>query len=107
MWENASSPPKLQPPIYYVYVYKSLRRPHIPEARKDSDRGEEAWKEEEQESGDWSEDVWRVVRMASCSQCSVLLWNDDHTESSKTYFVACVDMKTQHKKAGWLSHNVP
>lgn len=33
--ENASSLLKLQPHIYYVYVYKSLRRPHIPEACKE------------------------------------------------------------------------
>ena len=50
--ENASSPLKLQPPIYYVYVYKSLRRPRIPGACKKSRE-----REEEQEGG--SEDVRR------------------------------------------------
>lgn len=33
--EKASSRLKLQPHIYYVYVYKSLRRPHIPETCKE------------------------------------------------------------------------
>lgn len=61
--ENASSPLKLQPHIYYVYVYKSLRRPHIPEACKE--RGER----ERPSTGSWERRCnrgwglkWRCVK---------------------------------------------
>lgn len=49
--ENASSRLKLQPHIYYVYVYKSLRRPHIPEACKV--RGQRDGGRERQRNGGW------------------------------------------------------
>lgn len=53
--------------IYYVYVYKSLRRPHIPEACKErwgreSDGAQEAGRDDATEAGDRREDVWRAVR---------------------------------------------
>lgn len=59
--ENASSLLKLQPHIYYVYVYKSLRRPHIPEACKEGGQRERqaqgAGRGNATEAGDRSEDV--------------------------------------------------
>lgn len=84
--ENASSPLKLQPPIYYVYVYKSLRRPHIPKAckkrrreRKERKLGRRGW------TGKGGTEVkmceeWRVFRTRSWSQRHVSLFhilNDD------------------------------
>lgn len=39
--EDASSLLKLQPHIYSLCVYKSLRRPHIPEACKERGQREE------------------------------------------------------------------
>lgn len=47
--ENASSPLKLRPSIYYVYVYKSLRRPRIPEACKNECEKKKKKKRDEEE----------------------------------------------------------
>lgn len=59
--ENASSPLKLQPPIYYVYVYKSLRRPHIPEACKEKREREEGTLGKRKNRGDLGL-KWRCVK---------------------------------------------
>lgn len=61
--EKTSSPLKLQLPIYYVYVYKSLRRPCIPEAWKIESKAkwEEEWKKKTR--------TWRYVK------CSENLYN--------------------------------
>lgn len=56
--ENASSPLKLQPPIYYVYVYKSLRRPHIPEACEREREERKIRKRKDRKEGL----IWRCVK---------------------------------------------
>lgn len=89
--ENASSPLKLQPPIYYVYVYKSLRRPHIPEACKEKRERERQRRGslERGRTGDWGL-KWRCVKSGqSCCCC----------EPEETVFVK---IRKELEGATWL-----
>lgn len=58
---SASSLLKLQPPIYYVYVYKSLRRPSIPPTskKKQKERAGMWWVNGKREEGCKSGRGWK------------------------------------------------
>lgn len=72
MWGNVSSPLKLQPPVYYVYVYKSLRRRCIPAACTEREAG--GWR--------WGSRRWTEWRAAAVCLCVSVRWLYDE------YFLA-------------------
>lgn len=79
MWGNVSSPLKLQPPVYYVYVYKSLRRRCIPAAC--TEQGVGCWGGG---SKRWTE--WRAAAVCLC--VSVRWLYDEYFLASRKEFAS-------------------